>query len=98
MRNVWKTLEMNVDQDKFYKSLNRLLEKYGTLLTLEEVAEVYKYNTTGAVRKAHTRGVLPVDLYKFPNKTGFYAKTVEVAKSIDEMEMSKPVQASQENN
>ena len=58
---------MNVNQDKFYKSLNRLLKKYGELLTLEDVAEVFKYKTIGAVRKAHARDVLPVSLYKFPN-------------------------------
>jgi len=77
--------------------LCRLLEKYGELLSLEEIAEIFKYKTIGVVRKAHSRGVLPVVLYRFSNKSGFYAKENKVAESIERMEMSKPVQSSSTN-
>jgi len=59
--------------------------KYGELLTLEELADIFKYKTVGAVRKAHSRGTLPVALYRFENKNGFFAKAEEVAKTIEEM-------------
>ena len=72
-------------------SLNRLLDRYGELLSLDDLVTVLKYKTTGAIRKAHARGVLPVPLYRFKNKTGFYAKTDDVAECLDMMEVSKPV-------
>lgn len=68
--------------------------KYGELLTLEEVAELFKYRTVGAVRKAHSRGTLPVALYRFPNRTGYYAKANEAAKSIESMSLSNSVPTS----
>jgi len=78
--------------------IKALREKYGEILTLEEIVELLKYKTIGAVRKAHARGVLPVKLYRFPNKAGYYAKVEEVSESIEKMEMSKPVQSSPKNN
>ena len=65
-----------------------LRTQYGELLTLEEVAEVFKYRTVSAVRKAHSRKTLPVHLYRFPGRAGYYAKTDEVAESIDRMNLS----------
>lgn len=72
-------------------SLTRLIDKYGELISLEELTVILKYKTVGAVRKAHSRGVLPVALYKFPNKYGFYAKTEEVAECLEKMKLSMPV-------
>ncbi len=68
--------------------------RYGELLTLEEVAELFKFRTVSAVRKAHSRGALPVALYRFPNRTGYYAKADEAAHSIESMQLSHPVQTS----
>jgi len=84
---------MRVSNDNFEYFLDSFFKKYGALLTLEDVAEVFKFKTIGAVRKAHARRVLPVDLYRFPNRTGFYAKVEEVAESIVKMEVSKPVES-----
>ena len=67
-----------------------LREKYGELLDLEEIAEFYKYPSVEAVRKAHLRGTIPVELYTFPRKTGFYAKASDVAASIGYMRISAP--------
>jgi hypothetical protein len=68
--------------------LIELRSRYGDLLTLKEIAEVFRYPTVGAVRKANSRGTLPVKLYRFPNKNGFYAKVREVADSISCMKQS----------
>lgn len=62
--------------------------KYGELLSLEEIADVFKYKTVEAVRKAHSRGTLPIALYRFPKKSGYYGRADDVAKSIDEMQES----------
>jgi len=74
-----------------YMRIEAIREKYGELLSLDDVAEIFKYNSVAAVRKAHSRGTLPVHLYRFPNKSGFYAKSDEVADSIEKMILSKPV-------
>lgn len=73
-------------------SLSRTAEvirnKYGELLTLEEVAEVFRYKTVAAVRKAHSRKTLPVNLYRFKGRAGYFARAEEVAKSIENMNLS----------
>ncbi|WP_288131582.1 hypothetical protein [Microbulbifer sp.] len=62
-----------------------LRSKYGELLSLEDIAEVFKYPSIEAVRKAKSRGTLPVKVYRFPNKNGFYARANDVALSINSM-------------
>jgi len=71
-----------MDEISFDARLLALRARYGELLQLEDVADVFKYPTVSAVRKANSRGTLPVKLYRFPNKSGFYAKVDEVAVSI----------------
>lgn len=58
---------------------------YGELLDLAEVAEVFHYSKIDSVRKAWRRGSLPVSLYKFPRKNGWFAKADEVAEAIENM-------------
>lgn len=65
--------------------LTALRNRYGELLELNDIAEVFKYKTVEAVRKAHSRGTLPVSLYRFPKKAGWYAKTTDVASCIENM-------------
>lgn len=75
------------------KSENTHLEyirgRYGELLNLNEVAEVLKYKSAGSVRKALSRKTLPVKLYRFPNKAGWYAKSTEISECIKDMIPSK---------
>lgn len=66
--------------------LKRLLQKYGELLTLKELAAVLRYPSVGAIRTAAHRGRLPVRLYQFSQKRGKYAKTEEVAACLNAME------------
>lgn len=63
-------------------------EKYGVLLTLEEVAEVFRYKTVAAVRKAHSRKTLPVPLYRFEGRSGYFARADEVAACLENMNLS----------
>lgn len=75
----------------FGDHLRALRERYGELMLLNEVAEVLKYKSTVAVRKAHSRGTLPVKLYKIPGKSGLCAKTVQVATFIENIPLSQSV-------
>jgi len=60
-------------------------ERYGELLSIEELADLYKFPSVEAVKKAHSRGKLVVALYKIPGRPGLFAKADEVARSIDEL-------------
>lgn len=66
--------------------LNALRHRYGELLSVAEIATVFKYKSVFAVRRAFSRGNLPVPLYRFPSKQGWYAKTIEVAQCIDQLD------------
>ena len=48
-----------------------------SIVEIEEVAKVLKYKTLGAVRKAHSRKTLPVKLYRFKGRAGYYARAEE---------------------
>jgi len=65
---------------------NRLRNKYGELLTVDELAEVLRYSSGASVRKAHAAGRLPVALRKFPNRRGLFATTESVAEALDQMQ------------
>lgn len=66
--------------------LNALRYRYGELLSLAEVATVFKYKNVFSARRAFSRGNFPVPLYRFPSKHGWYAKTIEVAQCIDRLD------------
>jgi hypothetical protein len=63
----------------------RLLERYGELLTASDLAEVLKYSSDAAVRKAHAAGRLPVPLRRFPNRRGLFATVESVAAAISRL-------------
>lgn len=75
-------------------NLQSIISSFGLLITLSDLAEIYNYGTVDAVRKAHFRGTLPVPLYRFPNKSGFYAKPKDVARSLENMTRSPSIQNS----
>lgn len=76
-----------VHQQATSHHLESIKARYGELLTTEEVAEVFKYRSAAAVRKAHSRRSLPVRLYKFIGRSAYYAKAEEVADCLDKMEV-----------
>jgi len=63
----------------------RLLEKYGEVLTPADLAEVLRYSSDAAVRKAHAAGRLPVPLRRFPNRKGLFATVESVAAAISQL-------------
>jgi len=60
----------------------RLIAQYGEILSVKEIAEVFKYSSPSSVRKAHELGHLPVKLKKFPERRGQYATASSVAHAI----------------
>ena len=70
----------------------RLLARYGEILSVRDLAEVYKYASPASVRRAHEQGHLPVPLYKFPTRRGLYALTRDVANSFDSLLLCEPHQ------
>lgn len=59
------------------------MDRYGELLTCEELAQVLKYSSAAAVRQAHSSGKLPVRLFRLPGRRPLYADASEVALVID---------------
>lgn len=59
--------------------LQTLSEKYGSLLTLAEIAEVLRYPSTQAAQKAHLRGQMPLQLTQFPPRRGWFATASQLA-------------------
>lgn len=84
--------------DKIRQQIERRVQviegQYGQLLTLSEVAEVLKYRTVGAARKAHDRGQLPVNLYRFDDRKGLFAKANELAEALELLGSSQSVPSS----
>lgn len=64
----------------------RLITQYGELLSVKEIAEVFKYSSPASVRKAHELGHLPVKLRKFQNRRGFFATAKAVAAAIAQID------------
>lgn len=69
-------------------SFEYLKKRYGVLMTLDEVAEVFRYKSAASARKAHSRGHFPVKLYRFENKSGYYARVEEVIDCLNNMQAS----------
>ena len=82
----------NISED----CLKRLLQKYGELLTLKELATVLRYPSVGAIRTTAHRGRLPVRLYQFSSKRGKFAKVEDVAACLQAMESDQDYKSTQE--
>ena len=68
---------MNVAVKIDYAQL--LIAEYGVLLSVEDLAKLFKYPNTEAVRRAHYMGRLPVTLRPFPSRRGLFVTANEVA-------------------
>ena len=78
-------MSANLSETQKTERLNASRQRYGEILSLDQVAEFYRYPSIQAVRKAYQRGRLPVALHKFPGKAGFFAKATDIAESLDGM-------------
>ncbi len=70
-----------------------LRERYGNLLTLNDLACVLRYPSVHAIRKAHSRGRLPLPLVKMPPRRGWFATPLAVAELLESLD-SDPAAAS----
>lgn len=59
-----------------------LRERFGDLLTLSDLAIVLRYPSVGAIRKARSRGQLPIHLVQMPPRRGWFATAGAVAELL----------------
>lgn len=57
---------------------SRLHEKYGEIMSLNEVATTLKFPTTDSVRKSLARGALKLSVVRLPQRRGMFVKTSDV--------------------
>ena len=65
-----------------------LTQRYGQLLTLEEVAQVLRYPSIQAARKAHSRGQLPIRMFRMGPRRGLFASAGALADYLSRLEES----------
>jgi len=81
------------DKDEALEKVEqRIIDKYGEILTTKEIAEVLRFPTADAVTKAHQQGRLPISLTQFSGRRGFYTSAACIAKALYEfMELEKTI-------
>lgn len=68
-----------------------LVRRYGEILTLVEIAKVFRYPSTQAAQKSHLRGKLPVPLSKMALRRRWFATAKQVAEALTRLEMEDRV-------
>lgn len=63
-----------------------IMQKYGPLLSLEEIRDVLKYKTEEAVKKAYYKGTLPIKLVKIEGRAGLFCSAQAMADYIDQVD------------
>lgn len=61
----------------------QLREKYGELLSLDALAEAFGARSRDAIRRAHSKDQLPVELVRVPFKRGYFARVRDVARALE---------------
>jgi hypothetical protein len=56
-----------------------LAEKYGELMSLEDVVKALRYPSVQSARKAILRGSFPLDMLRLPPRRGLYVTVKQVA-------------------
>lgn len=64
-----------------------LLDKYGELLTLDDVRELLKYPSVASLLQAHRRGKLPIRLITIPERRGWFATTRQAINFFHKLEI-----------
>jgi hypothetical protein len=67
-----------------------LRDRFGDLLTLSDLALVFRYPSVGAIRKARSRGQLPVPLVQMAPRRGWFATAEAVAELLCSLEREDP--------
>ena len=65
-----------------------LRERYGELIGLSDLAELFHFPTVEAVRKARLRGRLPISVAQLPNRRGWFASPRSVAEVLANFELT----------
>lgn len=73
-----------------------LIERYGEVCTLDEVAAILKYPSGVAVRRAHALKRLPLPLTRFTGRRGLFALTRDIARLLDAQERPFALQSAPE--
>ena len=63
----------------------RLRERYGELLTVNDLVAVFRYSSAHAVRRAHKLGTLPVELHRFDGQRRWFATVTSVATALEKL-------------
>lgn len=63
-----------------------LIAHYGLLLSVDDVARLFKYASGESVRKAHAAGRLPVALCRLPERRSLFATAFDVADALGRLE------------
>lgn len=66
-----------------------LRKRYGEVLTLPDLADILRYPSVGAIRKARSRGQLPLALVQMPPRRGWFATAEAVAELLCTLEDSR---------
>lgn len=64
-----------------------LRDRYGALLTIDDVAELLRYSSPHAVRQARTRGALPIPMIRLPPRRNWFAPVAGVAEFLARLEL-----------
>jgi hypothetical protein len=59
-----------------------LRERFGDLLTMSDLAAIFRYSSVGAIHKARSRGQLPVPVVQMPPRRGWFATAEAVAEVL----------------
>ena len=68
-----------------------LRERYGELIGLSDLAELFHFPTVEAVRKARLRGRLPISVAQLPNRRGWFASPRSVAEMLATTKSEKEI-------
>jgi hypothetical protein len=82
-----ETIEMSasIDKETVVSVGNRLYQRYGELMRLDELSEVLRYPTPDALRKAIARGHICFATIKIENRRGIFIKTATVVEYLQSL-------------
>lgn len=63
----------------------QLTAQFGALLSTSDIAQVLRYRTPQAVRKARLRGALTIPMQRLPGRRGLYATAKAVAAYLEDL-------------
>lgn len=62
----------------------QLVERYGVVISNDDLRQVLGYPSMGAFRQAYKRRTIGIPVFPFPNRRGKYAMTKDIAEWLAE--------------